>query len=777
MAALTSTLIFKLLDKVSRPAKAVAKSLTGITDAAKRAGRSASSVDRLSDAIKRNNRALDRTRGRLVDAAAGFGILAGAIAAPAKAAMEFETLLEDIGQKIDLAKDKYGELSEEIRSISKQTNQYITDTAKGYDQLAGFGAKKNEISAIMEVNGRAATAYRASLDDLNAAGWAAMDNLKVGPEEYERAMDGAARAGLEGAFEIRDMAAYMPSMTAAYAGLGQTGKKAFLEIAAAAQITRKGAGDASGAATNLENLILKINQKRTITAFADMGVDLERELSKAAKAGLSPLEAIATITKRTLGGDLTKVGHLFQESGAQAGVRSLIQNYEDFEKIRDKAMAEDGLIEKNFGDRMENGAEKMKALKISAQVTQEALGSALAPEIGNVSEKFRPLVDRLGEFIAANPKIVAAVAGSVGALIGFRVLTMGVHYAALLAKGGLLTMLMPFARVSKAARIAAGSNIAYQASLAAMSGGSLGRKGRMMAGIGGMVQAIPGVAKIAGIMKGIAAAVGLISAPLLPVVAGVAALAATGVLIYKYWEPIKAFFSGFFKGLWKGLEPIRNLIMTAFGPVIDVIGPIVMPIFDGISSVVSSIVGWFADLLTPVDAASDTTKSWGEAGEKAGAVFAAAIDLITKPFQFLLGLITVGISKLKEFGSASGVINAVGKFFGGGGPKPNPQPAIAGARARGGPVRGGSTYWVGEEGPELFRAPSNGRIIPNGSAIDAVRGRSNKAWAGSGGITQHITFQFNGVTDKEEMLREFGRQLAAQAEMTLRSLYADIGVD
>lgn len=36
-------------------------------------------------------------------------------------------------------------------------------------------------------------------------------------------------------------------------------------------------------------------------------------------------------------------------------------------------------------------------------------------------------------------------------------------------------------------------------------------------------------------------------------------------------------------------------------------------------------------------------------------------------------------------------------------------------RADGGPVVGGSTYWVGERGPELFTAPTSGTIIPNHS--------------------------------------------------------------
>ena len=40
-------------------------------------------------------------------------------------------------------------------------------------------------------------------------------------------------------------------------------------------------------------------------------------------------------------------------------------------------------------------------------------------------------------------------------------------------------------------------------------------------------------------------------------------------------------------------------------------------------------------------------------------------------------------------------------------------PAIAGAKARGGPVRGGSSYLVGERGPEIFTPKTSGNITPN----------------------------------------------------------------
>lgn len=48
--------------------------------------------------------------------------------------------------------------------------------------------------------------------------------------------------------------------------------------------------------------------------------------------------------------------------------------------------------------------------------------------------------------------------------------------------------------------------------------------------------------------------------------------------------------------------------------------------------------------------------------------------------------------------------------------------AISGTRAHGGPVSGGSTYLVGEQGPELFVPNSSGNIVPGGGVTINVTG-------------------------------------------------------
>ncbi|EHS3090348.1 phage tail tape measure protein, partial [Escherichia coli] len=80
---------------------------------------------------------------------------------------------------------------------------------------------------------------------------------------------------------------------------------------------------------------------------------------------------------------------------------------------------------------------------------------------------------------------------------------------------------------------------------------------------------------------------GAIGALFSPVGLIVAALAGAAVLIWKYWDPIRAFFAGVFSGIMERLTPLRETF-ERFGPV-----------FDAIGSGISLVFNWFKSLLSP----------------------------------------------------------------------------------------------------------------------------------------------------------------------------------
>jgi predicted PurR-regulated permease PerM len=73
--------------------------------------------------------------------------------------------------------------------------------------------------------------------------------------------------------------------------------------------------------------------------------------------------------------------------------------------------------------------------------------------------------------------------------------------------------------------------------------------------------------------------------------------------------------------------------------------------------------------------------------------------------------------------------------------------ALGGARATGGPVSGGSSYLVGETGPEIFTPGASGFITPNnrlGGGGNIIIQLSNNTFMGKEGIAQMIAGELMG---------------------------------
>ncbi|CAM3520156.1 phage tail tape measure protein [Rouxiella silvae] len=115
---------------------------------------------------------------------------------------------------------------------------------------------------------------------------------------------------------------------------------------------------------------------------------------------------------------------------------------------------------------------------------------------------------------------------------------------------------------------------------------------------------------------------GGLSLLLSPVFLLVAALAGAAIMIWKYWEPIKAFFGGFWTGLVGAIEPVKQ----AFAPL--------EPIFDGIGNAIGRVWNWFTQLFEPVSTSAETLKECTEAGrvfgEVVGKAVSGVVDVILK---------------------------------------------------------------------------------------------------------------------------------------------------
>ena len=638
---------------------------------------------RIGAAIEQNNRALDQARGQLLDVGAAYLALRGTIGGPMRAAIDFGGQLEDIGQKAELPAERMAEIGREIRALSRDTGLAISAITPAVDALVGRGASTDVAMEAAKPIAEAAFAYKASADDLAAASWAAVDNLKVPAEEVRKALDIMSLAGKRGSFEIADMAAYFPQLGAAYKGLGQEGVGAVADLSAAIQVVRKGTGDASSAATNLQNVIQKIYAPATVRKFGAQGVDVFAEMEQAAQRGLTPIEAIAELTERTLDGDLSRIGDLFEDAQVQAGVRALVQGMNEYREIRDEALGADGVVQEDWMRRMETAEGLMMRWTATIEDLNTSIGETLVPAFGGLLEAVTPVVGKVMVWIEQNPRLVSGIVMATGALIAFKGALAAIRFVGLLGKGGALEMLsFGMNTVGRAAGHLGGAAreaVALQTALGRMNGQSLTTLQALGTGLRGAVMAVPGVGLLANGLAAIGGAIATISAPVWGAfAAGAMVVGAAGATIWKYWDRISSVFSGVAKRIGEELAPAVDFLR----PAVEWLAPVgegISKAWAGVGEVFANVSKWLGGFFEQEVLTDDQKGQYEKMGyDIADLIIDGAMNIPNKIIGLHVQMIEAGgalmkslwdgfVIKFDEFitwvGSIPGqIINAIGNI-------------------------------------------------------------------------------------------------------------------
>lgn len=809
MSTLTSSLIVRVLDQATGPARGISRSLLGIRDAANRAG-NLSFGDKLQSAMQRNNAALDRVRGQVFDAVASFYVLKRALSAPVAAATNFQTQLEDIAQKTGLAGKGITDLGKDARRLVGLTNQSVSEITTSIDFLVGMGAQIGDAVSMSNPIGKAATAYRASAEDLAKASFAVADNLKVPASEIAKALDIMAQAGKEGGFELKDMAKEFPAITAAAQAMGMQGTKAVADLTAALEVARKGTASGAEAANNMANFMQKIVSKDTIKNLRKFGVNVPKELEKATKAGVSPIEhMLGIIDKVTEGGKADKIAQIFGDKQVVEFIRPMLANMEEYRRVRKEAMTAQGVVEKDFASRMQTSEERSKRLRNSIELLNVSVGNALLPSITRIVDQIGAFAAKLEKLTEAHPDLIRNIVGATTAVIAFRGAVVSLKWLGLIGRGGALSILsLGFNTLGRAiigASNAARSAVGLQAALAAMSGARYGGLAKFVDALKGMALAVPGMSAVAGALSSIGGALATISAPAWGLIAvGVAAVAAAGGLLWRYWDRVSSVVKGVALAIGDQLAPI----IEAAGPIFEPFAQSARAIGDAFAWVgeqISAAAGWLGSFFEQ-EVLTDGQKASIEASArdvtnkiinvmKAGtaALFEVGAQMIQSLWDGMVSKIEELIAWVKTIPSRikaaigridlGNVVSLGGLFGGGGGDTP---PAIDGARAAGGPTKAGGTYLVGEEGPELFRSSRSGSIMPNNETMSMLRQSASPVasdQAGSRGSVDRPSLvvnlggiTINGVQDIRGAAEEIGRLIDDEVRQRIDGAFLDLGV-
>ncbi len=331
---------------------------------------------------------------------------------------------------------------------------------------------------------------------------------------------------------------------------------------------------AEGASAAISDLMAKMNSTDVITKFSKgFGVDLPAALAKSVAAGKTPLEAIAEITNKTLGGDLKKLPQLFGDKEAQNGVRSLIQNMEQFRAIRSSAMQAMGDVDQAFKIKSNEAAANVRDLQGSVSNLSLTVAAKLLPRLTPLVDKASVIIDRVVAWSNANPALSDSLIVGAASLAGMT-LALG---AGRIAFG---TIIGPISKAIEAYRwlkeIGVIANIVkFAAPLLAGNFAVIGTAatafGEAMAAAGAFLMANPIV---------------------LVIVAIVAALVIAVPWIIKNWDALKAGFAAFGASLAQSFAPVINGFNAFVSWITGIWEQIRAPVMAGIHLVLNAFLNF-----------------------------------------------------------------------------------------------------------------------------------------------------------------------------------------
>ena len=353
-------------------------------------------------------------------------------------------------------------------------------------------------------------------------------------------------------------------------------------------------------------------------------MDKIKELPKIAKDGqTSQIDAVATLFGAEHWDTFSK----------------LMENRAELEKQLRLSTSGDasGSMSREFQARMETAEAKWQTFKNRVSEITVNIGSVLLPTVNSIMSSVGSVVSKFADWSQEHPKLTKVIVTTVVALGAFKVGILVARLAIFAIKSPILSVIGGFTRLSTSSGLVGG---VFKALLNPI--------GLVRSAFGMFVPIIKQVGFI------------LLRTPW-----GLAAAAAitAGVMIYKYWDRIKAFFSGFWTGLKQGLEPVITSFtdlyksMTWLHPVIEMIGNGIGIVYD-----------WFVKLISPAKATEEQLKSATNIGESFGKAIGGAIEYFLTPLRAVVDLLTwvnknIGgiIGKVAEFANKATNISG---FFG-----------------------------------------------------------------------------------------------------------------
>lgn len=581
-------------------------------------------VDKLRTATERLKRVEDARERNLAkreqykDGIMGTIALGATIAAPVKAAIDFESTMADVKKVVDFdTPDGFKKMGQDIINMSKVLPMTANDIGKIVAAGGQSGIAAKDLMTFAESAIKMGVAFDITADQAGQAMAEMRSAFKMNQQQVVVLADKINYLGNNTAASAKDIMEIVQRI----GPLGEVAGTASGEIAALGATLRGMGVQNEIAATGIKNLMLSLTAGKAATksqreAFARLGysstaVAKSMQLDSK-KTMLVILKQVAKLRKHEQSAVLTQ---LFGKE-VVGSIAPLLTNIKELEKnfdaVADK-MKYAGSMEKEYQARAATTANALVIFRNQITALGITIGSVLLPAVNSVLKTISPWIGKVTELAQAHPVVTKAIVATAGALITMRIATFAAGFAFTYLRGGALRVVGALAGARAQMALTAVSARAVGAAATVANGGLVGMASR----------GIPAV--VAGV-RAIGAA--FISTGIGALITG---LALGGLWIYRNWAGVKAFMTGTLQGIQQGLQPVTEKFQALW----DKLGP-VKTAFQWVADVAGKVWDWFTKLAEPVSYSSEELKKAGDAGQKFGKALAAGIDFVLGPIQFLI---------------------------------------------------------------------------------------------------------------------------------------------
>lgn len=269
-----------------------------------------------------------------------------------------------------------------VANLAQEFALPLDQAYAGLDALVATGKSMPEALAFLPSVLRTAQAAGAASEDMAASAAALATSLKIPAQDMQKAFDQLVVGGQLGQFELKDMAQFLPSITASATKLGFAGLEGNKRLVAMLQTVRQVSGTSGEAATAVGDAIEKTLSPTVAKAFRERGINVGKILERASKQGVNGFEAVIDVlreaTKRMSETERNMfISSIYTDKEARRAVTAMITLKDSYVGYVDAVGNSAGATEENLKRVLLNTQARVDRLSNSWEKLKNSIGAGL----------------------------------------------------------------------------------------------------------------------------------------------------------------------------------------------------------------------------------------------------------------------------------------------------------------------------------------------------------------------------------------------------------------